>query len=374
MKRQIHTLLAGLLITIGVGFATSRPTLGQVPSGPTQEVVPPGEAQAIEAIVNTITQIVNATYSAGIHPVTRDAHAKGHGCVKAQVRVAANLPKELRQGVFAQPRSFPAWIRFSNGNGTPQDDHSGDGRGMAIKLMGVQGQKLLADEAQAKTQDFVMINHPVFFVRNAADYVTFTALSKNNRANEFFQTHPHEGQISRAITAKSIGHVFEQRYFSMTPYLLGQRYIKFSATPVACSTGAPLTLSGGATTAADPNYLRNGMGAWLNEKDACFKLAVQPQTDPAAMPIEDPTIEWEEAKAPFITVAIIRIPQQQFDSAAQQQFCENLSFTPWHSLAAHRPVGGINRVRKIVYETISKLRHKLNATPRVEPTGQETFE
>lgn len=373
MKRQIHTHLAMLVITIGVGFFTSRPTFGQVSSRQNQEVVPPGEAEAIDAIVNTITQIVSATYSAGARPVTRDAHAKGHGCVKAEVKVFANLPSELRQGVFAGPRSFPAWIRFSNGNGTPQDDHSGDGRGMAIKLMGVVGQKLLADEAKAQTQDFVMINHPVFFVRNAADYVTFTALSKNNRANEFFQTHPHEAQISGAITAKNIGHVFEQRYFSMTPYLLGQHPIKFSATPIACATGAPLNPSGGATSAADPNYLRAGMRAWLNEKDACFNLAVQPQTDPAAMPIEDPTIAWDEAKAPFITVAVIRIPQQQFDSAAQQRFCENLSFTPWHALHAHRPVGGINRVRKVVYETISKLRHKLNAAPRVEPTGQETF-
>ncbi len=66
----------------------------------------------------------------------------------------------------------------------------------------------------------------------------------------------------------------------------------------------------------------------------------RPQTDPATMPIEDPTIEWDESKAPFITVATVRIPKQTFDSAAQQSFCENLSYTPWHALPADRPVWG----------------------------------
>ena len=91
------------------------------------------------------------------------------------------------------------------------------------------------------------------------------------------------------------------------------------------------------------------------------------------MPVEDPTIVWDEIKAPFIEVATIRIPKQQFNSEAQQTFCENLSYTPWHALADHRPVGGINRVRKAVYERISLLRHQLNKAPRVEPTGNEAF-
>ena len=48
-------------------------------------------------------------------------------------------------------------------------------------------------------------------------------------------------------------------------------------------------------------------------------------------------------------------------------FCENLSYTPWHSLPDHRPIGGINRARKVVYEAISKVRHDYNAVPRREP-------
>ncbi len=339
-----------------------------------QESVAAGEADATRTITAKIEQIVNAAHTGGERPVRRDAHAKGHGCVKAEFSVVPDLSSELRQGVFAEPYVFSAWIRFSNGNGTPHDDHTGDGRGMAIKLTCVAGPKILDDEMDATTQDFVMINYPVFFVRNAADYVTFTELSGAGKAGEFFKSRPHEADISNAITSRTVDQVLEQRYFSMTPYLLGRRYMKFSAAPVACGSGAAIKPSTAPAPVGDPDYLRNRLKAVLGEKDACFDFAVQLQTDSATMPVEDPTIEWHEGKAPFVKVASIRIPRQQFDSAAQQMFCENLSLTPWHALATQRPAGGINRIRKIVYQAVSKLRHELNGAPRAEPTGNETFE
>lgn len=337
-----------------------------------QEVVPPGEPADIATIVSTIEGAVNGAYALGVRPAMRDAHAKGHGCVKAEFTVEPNIARDLKIGVFSEPRNHTAWIRFSNGAGTPHDDHAGDGRGMAIKLTGVPGKKLLADESDARTQDFVMINYPVFFIRNVADYVPFTALSLQGKSDQFLATHAHEKSIVDAISGQPVDQMFEQRYFSMSPYRLGQNYIKFSARPVDCRTSAPITGSAAATP-ADPNYLRDGMIAWLREKDACFKFGVQLQADPAAQPIEDPTILWDEAKVPFVDVASIHIPKQAFDSEAQQNFCENLSFTPWHALPEHRPVGGINRLRKAVYEAISQLRHRLNHAARVEPTGNETF-
>jgi hypothetical protein len=96
---------------------------------------------------------------------------------------------------------------------------------------------------------------------------------------------------------------------------------------------------------------------------------VQLRTRPDAMPIEDPTIIWDETAAPFVPVASITIPPQKFDTPEQEAFCENLSFTPWHCIDAHRPLGGLNRVRRVVYEHISRLRHELNNAPRSEPTG-----
>ena len=96
-----------------------------------------------------------------------------------------------------------------------------------------------------------------------------------------------------------------------------------------------------------------------------FDFCVQFQTDAVKMPIEDPTIRW---RSPLQKVATITIPPQQFESPEQSQFCEHLSFTPWHALPEHRPLGGINRTRRSVYQTLSRIRHELNQVPRQEPT------
>ncbi len=87
-----------------------------------------------------------------------------------------------------------------------------------------------------------------------------------------------------------------------------------------------------------------------------------------AMPVEDATVEWNEAKSPPVKVATLRIPVQHFDTPAVREFDENLSFTPWHSLETHRPLGGVNRCRKRVYDAISEERHRANRAPRREPT------
>lgn len=96
---------------------------------------------------------------------------------------------------------------------------------------------------------------------------------------------------------------------------------------------------------------------------------IQVRTDPAAMPIEDPTVEWPESKSPYLRVARVMIPRQDFQTAVRQEFCESLSMTPWNALPEHRPLGGINRMRKAVYQKVSELRHDLNRAPRVEPTS-----
>lgn len=335
-------------------------------------VFPPTEPADMRAIIAVIEGGISEAYALGMRPSMRDAHAKAHGCVKAEFTVDPDIPTELRRGVFAEVKTYKAWVRFSNGAGAPHNDQSGDGRGMAIKLTGVPGRKLLEEQAEAETQDFLMINYPVFFVHNVADYVPFTQLSVLNKAAEFLDTHPHEKAIVTAITSKTVDHAFTQRYFSMVPYTLGATNIKFGARPVSCTSGATIMPSIDPEPKDDPDFLRKRMVSWLGEKDACFKFSVQPQTDCTTQPIEDPTILWDETKAPFIDVAS-RIPKQDLDSEAQRTFCEDLSYTPWHALPEHRPVGGMNRLRKEVYEAISELRHRLNKAPRAEPAGDETF-
>jgi hypothetical protein len=137
--------------------------------------------------------------------------------------------------------------------------------------------------------------------------------------------------------------------------------MKFSARP--CGAASPFVET------SSPNFLRENMQKHLALGEACFDFLVQLRKGSSEMPIEDPTLEWSEKDSPFIPVARITIPPQEFASPERLAFCENLSFTPWHAIPEHRPLGGINRVRKTVYDTISRVRHELNGDERHEPTG-----
>ena len=335
------------------------------------ESVPPGEAEAaaqIAALIEgTVAKDRGATGSAH-----RDAHAKAHGCVRARFRVAEKLPAELRQGIFQEGGVYRGWIRYSNGAGRAEKDSKGDARGMAIKLLGVPGPKLAGDETA--TQDFLLINSPVFFVRNAADYVEFSKAAAAGKPVSFFihgfnlfRWRFHELRAALAILRKKTADPLAIRYWSATPYLFGETGpVKYSARPCAA---APIKKP----DKNNPDFLRGAMSARLKDEGACFEFLVQLRTDPAREPIEDPTVQWSEKTSPFRRVATIDIPAQRFESAEQQKFCENLSMNPWHAAPEHRPLGGINRVRKVVYEGVSKLRHDLNGAARSEPTGGETF-
>lgn len=303
----------------------------------------------------------------------RDVHVKQHGCVRARFTVDQDVPEDLRAGVFAEPgKEYAAWIRFSNGSPKIQDDKAGDARGMAIKLMGVDGEKLLESEKEAKTQDFLMLNHDAFFIKDAKDYVEFSKLiaKGSSPAWFFFGRLPWrwtEFAVARQIAKKGqqmINPLFSP-YFSTTPYLLGEKnVIKFSARP--CTESPDLQNH----FADSSDYLRLNMQKSLDVRDgkpACFRFMVQKRVEPETMPVEDARIPWDQGRSAFIPVATITIPAQEFSSERQMRFGENLSFTPWHSLPAHRPLGNINRTRKLVYETVSKFRHDSNHESRREP-------
>jgi hypothetical protein len=347
----------------------SPPPEGTSPIG---EAVPPEEQAAIDATVKVIADSVQQSFTKAGPPARRDAHAKAHGCVKAKVTVP-ELPENLRVGVFSKPTTYFAWARFSNGNGTPQADSVGDARGMAFKLMGVPGKKLLPAEADAQTHDFVMINHPVFVVDTAAHYLEFQKDLQGGSVLDYFigvrnplSWHLKGLEITRELLSKKVTNPLEIQYFSMAAYTFGTKAVKYSAKPCAVSEGVYAATE-------SPSFLADNMEKNLKDGQGCFDFMVQLQTNPKDMPVEDPTKLWSEEASPFVKVARIEIPSQSFRSDEQMKFCENLSFTPWHALPEHRPVGGLNRARRAVYEAISTLRHKLNVAPRQEPAAGPDF-
>lgn len=288
----------------------------------------------------------------------RDAHAKGHGCVSAEFQVLDGLPSKLRVGIFAEPRCYSAVIRFANGAGAVAPDKRGDSRGMAIKFLNVVG-------SQSSTQDFVLVNHSVFVIRNVADYRGLQAAKPQCKffvpSWNPFRLRLHEFLITLAIQRQVVENPLSARYWSMTPFAFGDVACKFSARPV----WPPSTFQD--TSAAD--FLRGNLEGHFAAGSASFEFMVQLRTRPDAMPIEDPTINWQEDIAPFQAVARITILSQLLGDT---DFCENLSFTPWHGLSVHQPLGGLNRARREIYEAISRLRHALNAAPHREPTDTYT--
>lgn len=337
------------------------------------EQIPAGEDEAIAQIIELERRLLQKKIDRENlpgpgRPVPRGQHPKHHGCVRAEFVIAEDSPEALQIGLFREAgKRFPAWIRFSNAR--VQDDRHPGGHGMAIKLMGIPGVKLLGGEENAETHDFLLLDSPVFFIKNAIEYARFESAllaMEDSRLGllslaRYFVTHLAEARILRKISKNVSTNPLETRYWSATPYKFGDGAVKYFVQPRVF--GHPI---GAKTPSVDQLHL--AMKRNLDIRGAGFDFFVQRQVDPVRTPIEDATREWDERISPYEKVATIHIGRQTFDGSAQMAFCQDLAYNPWHALPEHRPLGGINRVRRAVYVALSDMRRKLNNAPLREPT------
>ena len=361
------------------------------------EHIPEDEAGNIAKIAALTVQQLDRRYPAP-QAILRGVHAKDHGCVTAIFQVNANLPDELRVGVLAcAGHEYEALIRFSNASVSVDPDSAAGpaglpmhgSRGMAVKVLGVTGTPLLPG-AEPLAQDFVMINQPIFAFANVEDYLALSEILLRDKDNPtaFFARakltdasgNPTPaaqralrtlGIVSRirssGLTATPPAYQspppspLDNQYFSAAPYLFGpDRAMKFSAKPLAPVTAETLDVS-------DPRYLRTALHQRLTAPGArpvVFTFQVQVRTADDLAPsidadIEDATVEWDAVRHPFIDVGTITIQPQDFETDERRALCESLTFSPWHGLAEHRPLGGINRLRRPVYDASG--RHRLGA-------------
>lgn len=326
------------------------------------EHIPANEAAAIADLGERLKAQVIRQSEGDI--TRRDAHPKMHGLVKAEFTVHADLPEALAIGLFSQAKTYPAWVRFSNAADSIKPDIAKDIRGMAVKLIGVPGEKLL--QKDALTHDFLLVSIPAFMTPDVAGFAqlvkTIGAKSLLGKLIYFLVNFRVTWNLLNAL--KRFANPLQIRYFSATPYLLGERAVKYSAIPhVDAPDSIPQNPS--------DDFLREAMDKQLTAGDVVFDFCVQLQTDSARMPIEDSSKVWSEKHSPFHPVATLRIPQQAFATPERDQLGENLSFNPWHALPAHRPLGGINRARRVIYTLISDYRHQMNQTPNNEPVQFE---
>ena len=132
------------------------------------ETIQQGEAEISEQIAATLLDIAKKVGERQRHTV-RAVHAKSHGLLKAEVTVLPDLREELRQGLFAKPASYGVVMRFSTDPGDILSDHISTPRGLAIKVVGVEGE-MLPNHAGQVTQDFVF-NNASTFAAHADDFL-----------------------------------------------------------------------------------------------------------------------------------------------------------------------------------------------------------
>ena len=320
-----------------------------------REYLDPCEAKLIEEMVKITIERINPQQGR----LRRGQHAKATGCVRGTFKIQNDVAENLRHGIFHQPnQSFQTIVRFSNSSEMIGPDGLPNARGMAIKLLDVDGTPAIPGTV-SRCQDFLTINHPVFPFATPAEFVKFFDLRETPLVGDPLAVawlalfHTRHLKIATKILRESAASPLELTYWSGSPYWLGPpgttsgRAVKYSLVPRFEGTALP----------ADPNsmpddYLSQALARHLRTREAIFEFRVQPQTDPVAMPIEDASVEWDEEVSKPIPLATLTIGVQDIDSSegrALAEECEAMAFSPWNALAEHRPMGGINRLRQAVY-------------------------
>jgi hypothetical protein len=313
-----------------------------------EETVAPDEAAVTADFITFLKAVSAKRHPTGVMP--RFNQGRASGCVDAEFTVPDSLPSELRVGLFAEPKTYRARIRFANA--TSKSDTENDVRGMSIKVSGVAGANLTLGES---SHDFILNSHPVMMVGRTRIFLDLLKAVEAGGAAAalFFISHPRAAAVALASRRHATSHL-EIPYWSTTPYLFGPgRAVKYIARPRSTQTTPlpnPLT----------DNYLRERLADHLKREAAHFDFQIQFQTDSRKMPIEDASVEWREQESPYRTVATIKIPVQTLDGAGADA-CERMSFNPWHGLPEHRPLGDFNRARRVIYQAMAEFRLKPRA-------------
>ena len=333
------------------------------------ETIPDDEADDIERVVQAMRLLLER-HQARNGEFVADVHVKTHGYSEGEFRVLPNLPEELAQGLFAHDAVFNAVVRFSNAASKCQSDALPDGRGMAIKILGVTGEMLPTDEQSVPTQDFLMINHPVFFARNVKDFLRLervlvqaddSPLATAQKALTGGDWNPLNWHWREVLSVAQIvgqlpSHPASNTYFSASPIRFGRYAAKYRTKPAGDRLDSYLDQV--RRFGSDADAMRLALEETLRTQELLFEFQVQLRTSEQTMPIEDPTVEWPESESPYRTVAHLLLPRQEIALFQQQVEFQNLAFSVWHALAALRPLGGINRARRSAYPVSSAWRRQ----------------
>jgi hypothetical protein len=327
----------------------------------------PDEEELVQSIIDELKAFTRENWLPGA--AQRFGNTKTHGVVRAEFTVLGNIPERLRRGLFAEAATYPAWVRFSGpGPYAPPDLEDFGQLSVAIKVMGVPGDKLLDDERE--TQDLILVSPASFVTPNIRENAKMQRWVRA-KAPLVYAIKPGDSHLlhlfMQLLYSPMHANPLEVQYYSNVPFLLGDdQAVQYSLKPARPARSRIPVRPG-------ENYLRDAMARSLSEGDWPMDFMVQVQTDPHLMPIEDATVKWPEKLSPYVPVARLRLLRQRFDSDEQLAFADALRYNPWHSLREHKPLGNSNRARRRMYAELATLRQKMNGVAHVEPTGREAF-
>ena len=334
----------------------------------------PDEGETIAAITRTMAGEADVVARREGH-VLRPSHAKSTGLLKGVLEVPA-LPPALAQGLFAKPGRYDVLVRLAQGPGDPMSDKVSTHRGMAIKVLGVAGEKLPGHDAE--TQDFVLATGKVFpqrdawtFLQNIRPVAASAALPEAVKrvvsdaariADKAYQAVTGEESATLGFFGHTPRHPLADAYHSQAALRWGDHVAKLGAYPTTGLDDGPLDIGD------DPDGFRTAVVRHFRERGAGFELRAQLCTDLDAMPVENANAEWDEAVSPYVAVGTITLPPQDAHSWARaKHFTDVLSFRPAHALAAHRPLGSLMRARLGVYGAVAAHRATANGVAQREP-------
>jgi hypothetical protein len=323
-----------------------------VPSTGWQEAIAPDEEARYAAYARQFAAIQaqrSARWGAG-----RALHRKQLSAAQGTLEVLDGLPSHARHGLFSQPRDYDVWVRLSNGGMDRASDRTPDIRGFALRVFGIEGESALGN-GPAKSQDFTLINQEVFGFANADQFVGFVVAASHGMGDLVGHLFKRYGVLGGprklAHMVKSMGKPFGG--FATEPL--------FSAAPMANGPYAarvrllPAASNGSASAGANHDWAAD-FSARLAKQPLHWDLQLQYYIDEKLTPIEDASVNWA---APYSTVARLMLPRQDTSSAEGLAFAEKVEacvIDPWQALSAHRPLGDVQRARKVVYYESQKGR------------------
>ncbi len=347
---------------------------------PELESIEDDEIETVAGLKEQFDVIMQKTAEDYGHAV-RSVHAKAHGIIEGEMTIAGGLPPELAQGMFSAPGTYKVFMRLSTNAGDILPDAISLPRGVAMKVLEVEGPRL--PDAEGSTQDFIMVNGPIFQAPNAKKFLSgLKLLAKTTDRMEGTKTFMssvlqtmNKGLEAVGVaspTIQSLGGApnsdpLGETYFSVTPFRYGDYVAKFRLKPVSPDlTKRTDTII---DTSVRDNAIRETVQAEMHETTGVWEFQVQLCRNINEQPIEDPTVEWKEKDSPFFTVATVTaMPQDSWSDANVQKVDEEMRFSVWTGLAAHQPLGNINRARKDPYRHSAEFRARFNGCPFHEPS------